>query len=232
MHKKLVHWKIIRTFAINTNQIIETMNIEKYDEDVAKESRAKERKEKRGNRKWWILTIIIGVLILFAVTCPGKYDHKEAINAEVSSAVTSSLTGKVGSWAVLGNIVVSKLVDITLDSNINVDNYLVFSLAKAELNGENHVLSVGLLNHVWVLFDKKDLQGLVDQQTNKLWDGIVGAVPGAGSLVNDSTTIEDNVKGIINQTIDDVSSKVKDRIEDEVNKALDNLVKGLFGNEE
>ena len=207
------------------------MNIEKYDEAQAQKALKAEKKERRSSRKWWILTIIIGVLILFAVTCPDKYDHKEAINSEVSSAVTSSLTGKVGSWAVLGNIVVSKLVDITLESNINVDNYLVFSLANAELNGERHTLSVGVLNHVWVLFNKKDLQGLVDQQTNKLWDNLIGAVPGVKSIANDSTNIEDNVKGIINQTIDDVSAKVKDKIEDEVGKALDGLVKGFFGDD-
>ena len=39
------------------------------------------------------------------------------------------------------------------------------------------------------------------------------------------------MKGIINQTIDDVSAKVKDKIEDEVGKALDGLVKGFFGDD-
>ena len=55
------------------------MNIEKYDEAQAQKALKAEKKERRSSRKWWILTIIIGVLILFAVTCPDKYDHKVAI---------------------------------------------------------------------------------------------------------------------------------------------------------
>ena len=102
------------------------MNIEQYDPAVAQQQSqapvSNEGGNKKGSsRKWWITLILIAVVILFAVTTPDKYAHKEAINTEVSSAVTSSLVGKVGSWAVLGNIVVSKIVDLTLDSNIDVD---------------------------------------------------------------------------------------------------------------
>ena len=229
------------------------MNIEQYDPAVAQQQSqapvSNEGGSKKGSsRKWWIALILIGVLILFAVTTPDKYAHKEAINTEVSSAVTSSLVGKVGSWAVLGNIVVSKIVDLTLDSNIDVDNYLVFSLAKAELEGKNRVLSVGALNHVWVLFEKRDLEGLIDTEVNTLWQNFVGSIPGLGREESrtpdvaiekneepqattplDSNTVRRSANDIIDNAIEDVSSEVEKALERGVSKAIDGILKDLLG---
>ena len=229
------------------------MNIEQYDPAVAQQQSqapvSNEGGSKKGSsRKWWIALILIGVLILFAVTTPDKYAHKEAINTEVSSAVTSSLVGKVGSWAVLGNIVVSKIVDLTLDSNIDVDNYLVFSLAKAELEGKKRVLSVGALNHVWVLFEKRDLEGLIDTEVNTLWQNFVGSIPGLGREESrtpdvaiekaeepqattplDSNTVRRSANDIIDNAIEDVSSEVEKALERGVSKAIDGILKDLLG---
>lgn len=229
------------------------MNIEQYDPAVAQQQSqapvSNEGGSKKGSsRKWWIALILIGVLILFAVTTPDKYAHKEAINSEVSSAVTSSLVGKVGSWAVLGNIVVSKIVDLTLDSNIDVDNYLVFSLAKAELEGKKRVLSVGALNHVWVLFEKRDLEGLIDTEVNTLWQNFVGSIPGLGRSESrtpdvaiekaeepqtaaplDSAAVPKTANDIIDDAIQDVSSEVEKALERGVSKAIDGILKDLLG---
>ena len=229
------------------------MNIEQYDPAVAQQQSqapvSNEGGSKKGSsRKWWIALILIGVLILFAVTTPDKYAHKEAINTEVSSAVTSSLVGKVGSWAVLGNIVVSKIVDLTLDSNIDVDNYLVFSLAKAELEGKKRVLSVGALNHVWVLFEKRDLEGLIDTEVNTLWQNFVGSIPGLGREESrtpdvaiekaeepqattplDSNSVRRSANDIIDNAIEDVSSEVEKALERGVSKAIDGILKDLLG---
>lgn len=229
------------------------MNIEQYDPAVAQQQSqapvSNEGGNKKGSsRKWWITLILIAVVILFAVTTPDKYAHKEAINTEVSSAVTSSLVGKVGSWAVLGNIVVSKIVDLTLDSNIDVDNYLVFSLAKAELEGKKRVLSVGALNHVWVLFEKRDLEGLIDTEVNTLWQNFVGSIPGLGREETrtpdvttdqaeqpqavtppDSTSVRKSANDIIDNAIQDVSSEVEKALERGVSKAIDGILKDLLG---
>ena len=230
------------------------MNIEQYDPAVAQQQSqapvSNEGGNKKGSsRKWWITLILIAVVILFAVTTPDKYAHKEAINTEVSSAVTSSLVGKVGSWAVLGNIVVSKIVDLTLDSNIDVDNYLVFSLSKAELEGKKRVLSVGALNHVWVLFEKRDLEGLIDTEVNTLWQNFVGSIPGFSreesrtsdvavekadesqttAPLDSNTTVRKSANDIIDNAIEDVSSEVEKALERGVSKAIDGILKDLLG---
>ena len=206
--------------------------------------------KKNSSRKWWIAIFLLVVVILFAVTTPDKYDHREAINSEVSSAVTSTLVGKVGSWAVLGNIVVSKIVDLTIDSNLKVDNYLVFSLAKAELDGKNRVLSVGLLNHVWVLFDKKDLEQLLTTQADTLWQNFVNnsflnslgigaqnsderALPSAPTeqqaLPADSVAAEKKPGDVIDEAIQDVSSELEQALQRGVSKAVQDVLKGILG---
>ena len=178
------------------------MNINKYDpsvesqqnrqqttqepqEAVIIEDTTQEKSSKNSNRKWWIMLIIIAIVGLFAVTCPDKQRHREAISSEVSTAITHSLMSHLGSFgtsnkvAVLGNMFVSKLVDYAIDSNMDVQNFLVLSIAKTEIDGKSRVMSVGALNNVWVLFDSNDLKEVVEAQGAKLWDSFVGLIPQA-----------------------------------------------------
>ncbi len=178
------------------------MNINKYDpsvesqqnrqqttqepqEAVIIEDTTQEKSSKNSNRKWWIMLIIIAIVGLFAVTCPDKQRHREAISSEVSTAITHSLMSHLGSFgtsnkvAVVGNMFVSKLVDYAIDSNMDVQNFLVLSIAKTEIDGKSRVMSVGALNNVWVLFDSNDLKEVVEAQGVKLWDSFVGLIPQA-----------------------------------------------------
>ena len=242
------------------------MNINKYDPSVeAQQNRQQttqepqeaviideapqEKPHKSSNRKWWIMLIIIAIVGLFAVTCPDKQRHREAISSEVSTAVTTSLMSHLGSWgqssqaAVVGNMFVSKLVDIAIKSR---------------------VMSVGALNNVWVLFDSNDLKQVIAAQGSKIWDSFAGLIPQAlGSLFGtstpdptdradigrgtsgdesiandaDSTTLPDTARtqqgsskaeDILNQAVEDVTSEVGQALQRGVSKAIDNALKGLF----
>ena len=136
-----------------------------------------------------------------------------------------------------------------LDSNIDVDNYLVFSLVKAELEGKKRVLSVGALNHVWVLFEKRDLEGLIDTEVNTLWQNFVGSIPGFSreesrtsdvavekadesqttAPLDSNTTVRKSANDIIDNAIEDVSSEVEKALERGVSKAIDGILKDLLG---
>lgn len=209
--------------------------------------------KKNSSRKWWVTIFLLVVVILFAVTTPDKYDHRDAINAEVSSAVTNTLVGKESGWAVLGNIVVSKVVDLTIDSNVKVDNYLVFSLAKAELDGKNRVLSVGLLNHVWVLFDRKDLEQLLSTQASTLWQNFINnnpitnslglgtadeepadeiANPNKPALPADSTDVTKDAGDVLDEALRDVSSELEKALQKGVSKAVNDVLKNILGGEQ
>lgn len=147
------------------------MLIEKYEEGAAAKQATP---RKNGNKKWWALVITLIVIMLLAVTCPSKDDHKDALNGDISTAVTNTLVGQQSLWQVVGNFFVSKIVDATLESNLRYSNYLVCSVTRAELNDKKSILSVGVLSHVFVLFNKDDLQKLVDKEVGNAWEGLMG----------------------------------------------------------
>ena len=147
------------------------MLIEKYEEGAAAKQATP---RKNGNKKWWALVITLIVIMLLAVTCPSKDDHKDALNGDISTAVTNTLVGQQSLWQVVGNFFVSKIVDATLESNLRYSNYLVCSVTRAELNEKKSILSVGVLSHVFVLFNKDDLQKLVDKEVGNAWEGLMG----------------------------------------------------------
>ena len=147
------------------------MLIEKYEEGAAAKQATP---KKNGNKKWWALVITLIVIMLLAVTCPSKDDHKDALNGDISTAVTNTLVGQQSLWQVVGNFFVSKIVDATLESNLRYSNYLVCSVTRAELNDKKSILSVGVLSHVFVLFNKDDLQKLVDKEVGNAWEGLMG----------------------------------------------------------
>ena len=119
-----------------------------------------------------MITLI--VIMLLAVTCPSKDDHKDALNGDISTAVTNTIVGQQSLWQVVGNFFVSKIVDATLESNLRYSNYLVCSVTRAELNDKKSILSIGVLSHVFVLFNKDDLQKLVDKEVGNAWEGLMG----------------------------------------------------------
>ena len=147
------------------------MLIEKYEEGAAAKQATP---RKNGNKKWWALVITLIVIMLLAVTCPSKDDHKDALNGDISTAVTNTLVGQQSLWQVVGNFFVSKIVDATLESNLRYSNYLVCSVTRAELNEKKSILSIGVLSHVFVLFNKDDLQKLVDKEVGNAWEGLMG----------------------------------------------------------
>lgn len=147
------------------------MLIEKYEEGAAAKQATP---RKNGNKKWWALVITLIVIMLLAVTCPSKDDHKDALNGDISTAVTNTIVGQQNIWQLVGNFFVSKIVDATLDSNLKYSNYLVCSVTRAELNEKKSILSIGVLSHVFVLFKKDDLQKLVDKEVGNAWNGLMG----------------------------------------------------------
>ncbi len=161
----------VRHHLRNFSNLFKTMLIEKYDEGAAAKQATP---QKKGNKKWWALVITLIVIMLLAVTCPSKDDHKDALNGDISTAVTNTIVGQQSVWQLLGNFFVSKIVDATLESNLRYSNYLVCSVTRAELNDKKSILSVGVLSHVFVLFNKDDLQKLVDKEVGNAWEGLMG----------------------------------------------------------
>ena len=54
-------------------------------------------------------------------------------------------------WDVLGALIGSQLVGVYIQSSLSVDNYILFSIGKISLKGEEKVVSIGFFNHVSVI---------------------------------------------------------------------------------
>lgn len=101
-----------------------------------------------------IATIIAAVMIF---TCPGTAAHKEALTDIVSSSVTKVINENTADGLIaqgvrlVGNMVVKKVVDTAVDNLVTVDNYIVCSVGKVNYDGKDHIVSVGLLGHIFTV---------------------------------------------------------------------------------
>ena len=109
---------------------------------------------------------VLGIVIIVAVlTNPKKQDHIDVIKKEISSrslenSMDDLTTGndmeRAGS--ALGMTLGMALLDKMLESLIEVDNYLLFSLSKLSYNGNERIIAIGAFGNVWLLFDPEELQ--------------------------------------------------------------------------
>lgn len=101
-------------------------------------------------------------VILFAVTCPGKQEHQEAIKAMVSEVMDESVSAEDDADArgiveAASTFILSPIVDVFTDSKLKVDNYVVVSVGRITFDGKTHTVSLGVLNHVFA-FGKDEVR--------------------------------------------------------------------------
>lgn len=116
--------------------------------------------------------IIVGAVLLLAITCPDKTAHQEAIRDSISLAyndkVNESMSEEdasnelVQGFAMLGNMFVDKIVETVLDTKLSVKNYVLFSVGTIYHNGSSKTVSFGILNNVFT-YDKEDIKNLIDE---------------------------------------------------------------------
>lgn len=116
--------------------------------------------------------IIVGAVLLLAMTCPDKTAHQEAIRDSISQVyndkVNESMSEEdasnelVQGFAMLGNIFVDKIVETVLDTKLSVKNYVLFSVGTIYLDGNTKTVSFGILNNVFT-YDKEDIKNLIDE---------------------------------------------------------------------
>ena len=117
---------------------------------------------------------LIGALVLIAVvvmvkTVPEKKAHKKAMMEAVKEYVDEEAEKLGLGDDVLSNLgkgIVNKTVEVALNSKLEVDNYLLFNMTHVELDGENKILSLGILGHVFT-FDKEMLRDALESSAKE-----------------------------------------------------------------
>lgn len=106
-----------------------------------------------------MLATIVGLLILLVATCPKPQQHKEAV-AEVVTEVINEEASLVPNDADdpfsrtikdFTSTFTAKMVAIGVDNLVSVDNYFVCSIGRLHYANRSHVVSVGLLGHVFTI---------------------------------------------------------------------------------
>ena len=115
-------------------------------------------------KKLLFLILIVGVVILMALTKPDKRAHKEAMMKAIAeyvdvTAEDSGLGNNV--LTDLGKGLVRSTISLAMDLKLKLDDYFVANATHIRLNGEDKMLSLGLFGKV-ITFDKEMLRDALE----------------------------------------------------------------------
>ena len=120
------------------------------------------------NKKIIAAIILLAIVLVAVVTCPGKQAHQDAVIAEMNSAIKHALNDNDSTeqeksdlekgFAALGTMFVQKALEATLESNLELNNYFLFSTSSIETGKEMQTLSIGVFGHIFTTFDREDVK--------------------------------------------------------------------------
>lgn len=114
-----------------------------------------------------VFTILAGVMIF---TCPEREKHVDKLTQEIVELSKESLKNEsdpnlleeIGG-AIVGTIG-EKVVNLYVSSQLEVDNYALFSVGKMYYDGEKRMVTIGVFNHVFCIAKVYELR---DEIKNK-----------------------------------------------------------------
>jgi hypothetical protein len=115
-------------------------------------------------KKLLIVAIVLLIAVLMAMTVPDKQEHKEAMMKAVTEFVEEEAAEKYGDNVLtnIGKGVVLKTVEVALNSKLREGRHVLWNTTYVRLKGEDQLLSVGLLGHVFT-FDKEMLREKLEE---------------------------------------------------------------------
>ncbi len=119
-------------------------------------------------KKLLVLILIVGVAILMTQTRPEKKAHKEAMMKAVKELVDEEAEERGfgdNVFTNLGKSVVNAAIEGALGSKLKMHDYYLWNTSYIKMKGEEKLLSVGLLGHVFT-FDKKMLRDALEESMN------------------------------------------------------------------
>jgi hypothetical protein len=111
-------------------------------------------------KKLLVLILIVGLAILMTLMRPEKKAHKEAMMKAVKELVDEEAEERGfgdNIFTNLGKTVVNSAIEGVIGTKLKMHDYYLWNTSYIKMNGEEKLLSVGLLGHVFT-FDKKMLR--------------------------------------------------------------------------
>lgn len=93
------------------------------------------------------------------MTCPDRNAHSDALKDLLNTTITSEIyksatTEDDAELAAFGSALGTSIGGWVLDNMLTVENYFVCSVGYITYDGETHVISLGILNHVFTPDDE------------------------------------------------------------------------------
>ena len=186
-----------------------------------------------------ILITLVAFAIVLILTCPKPEQHKEVLSGVITKTVndavndTTNTTGNAlidNAFRSISNAFAGNVIRSAVDNLVTVDNHIIYSTGKVNYAGQDHIVSLGLLGHIFTV-DEDDLQeaarlyyknsevNLKDQIRQKAQKMI------QDKIVKPATsTIEDMVDGAIGGLLDEIGlSKSKADIHKQIEQSTDSI---------
>lgn len=117
------------------------------------------RKKNHGGCLIAAAIVVGGLFALLVFSCPDERAHKEALTDATTNAITLATEGDSAednhllskAFQIIGKTLATKVMGEALDRLVEVDNHLVYSTGKINLGGKEHLVSIGVLGHVFTV---------------------------------------------------------------------------------
>ena len=114
----------------------------------------------------YTLLIVFALSLVCIVTCPDKDAHSDALMKLFNVAWQTELA-EVGineneGLALFGSALGSDIAEYVIEKQLIVDNYFVCSIGRFIYEGEENIVSVGVLNHIFTKSEEELLRELED----------------------------------------------------------------------
>lgn len=114
----------------------------------------------------YTLLIVFALSLVCIVTCPDKDAHSDALMKLFNVAWQTELA-EVGineneGLALFSSALGSGIAEYVIEKQLIVDNYFVCSIGRFIYEGEENIVSVGVLNHIFTKSEEELLRELED----------------------------------------------------------------------
>lgn len=186
------------------------------------------------HRSHLLLYILMGgiglLMVILLFTNPNAEDHRQAIKTEVGGAMEQIANQSTEddllsqSFHLLAQLVSTNTAETAIEQLTQYHNSLLFSKMTVNIDGTEHVVSYGMLGHVWTI-NKDDVV--------RALNGYTGYRPSnqseeKSSPSTPSTVVADSITTpILEQKANEAAEKIKDRVTREVDKKLEEKLQQL-----
>lgn len=186
-----------------------------------------------------ILITLVAFAIVLILTCPKPEQHKEVLSGVITNTVndavndTTNTTGNAlidNAFRSISNAFAGNVIRSAVDNLVMVDNHIIYSTGKVNYAGQDHIVSLGLLGHIFTV-DEDDLQEAARQYYKNSEVNLKDQIrQKAQKMIQDkivkpaTSTIEDMVDGAIGGLLDEIGlSKSKADIHKQIEQSTDSI---------